>query len=115
MASEFKVSAGEVGPIVISTQINVRNEKQELTAFPKKVAELTAFARNDSGQPIRYARFCVQTGRRAKGCDFEFWTSGVWMPGEELLWMLDKRARPGIEKPTSVTLRRFKTVKDPQP
>ena len=71
--------------------------KEELTAFPRKVAELTASARNDSGQPIRYAQFCVQAARRMKGCDFQLKTHEVWKPGEELVWTLDGHARRGIE------------------
>ena len=104
-ANEFRLSADGVGPIVISVQVNVRNAKEELTAFPRKVAELTAFARNDSGQPIRYAQFCVQAARRTKGCDFKFWVNEIWEPGEELKWMLDGRANRGIEAPTVMLLK----------
>ena len=111
MATEFRLSRGEVGPIVVSMQVHIRNAKGELTAFPRQVAEFTASARNDSQQPIRYAKFCVQTGRRAKGCDFEFWSNQAWMPGEELLWMIDKRARPGMDKAATVMLVKLKTLK----
>jgi hypothetical protein len=108
--TEFRFNAGELGPIVLSVQIKIRYAKEELTAFPKKVAELTVNGLNDSGQPIGYMKFCVQAGRRTKGCDFQFWTSQVWMPGEKLLWMVDKPARPGIEKPTTIILVKFKSV-----
>lgn len=100
MAGEFRLSADGVGPIVMSVQVSVRNEKNELTAFPRKVAELTAVARNDSGQPIRYAQFCVQAARRTQGCDFRLWTVRVWEPGEELTWMIDGKAPRGIENAT---------------
>mgnify|MGYP001493655421 CR=1 FL=1 len=89
-------------------QIQIRDAKQALTAFPKHVAELTASARNDSGQPILYAKFSVQAGRRAKGCDFEFWSNQIWMPGKELLWMIDKHARPGMERGATVFLVKVK-------
>ncbi|PYS11404.1 MAG: hypothetical protein DMG15_17880 [Acidobacteria bacterium] len=36
-------------------EVHVRNTNDNLTAFPRKVAELTASAQN-SGQPIRYAK-----------------------------------------------------------
>jgi hypothetical protein len=96
-ANEFRLSKDDVGPIVISMKVDVRNAKEELTAFPHKVAELTASARNDSGQPIRYAKFCVQAARRMKGCDFKLKTRELWKPGEELVWTLDGHARRGIE------------------
>ena len=108
MATEFSLSDGETGPIVVSMQVHVRNEKAELTAFPKQIAEFTASARNDSEQPIRYAKFCVQTGRRAKGCDFEFSNKWIWMPGEEINWMIDKHARPGMDKAATVILLEIK-------
>ena len=108
MAAEFSLSDGETGPIVVSMQIHVRNEKEELTAFPKQIAEFTASARNDTEKPIRYAKFCVQTGRRAKGCDFEFWNKWIWMPGEELTWMIDKHARPGMDQAAKVMLLEIK-------
>ena len=41
MATEFSLSDGETGPIVVSMQIHVRNEKEELTAYPKQIAEFT--------------------------------------------------------------------------
>jgi hypothetical protein len=109
MASEFRLSDGEIGPIVVSMQIHVREQKEELVAYPKHVAEFTASARNDSGMPIRFAKFCVQTGRRQKGCDFQFSNKWVWMPGEEIVWMIDKHARPGMEKAATVMLLEVKT------
>lgn len=113
MANDFRLSADGVGPIVVSMQINVRNAKEELTAFPRKVAELTASARNDSGQPIRYAKFCVQAARRTKGCDFQLWTNEVWEPGEELVWTIDGHARRGIEKATIMLVKLKKDVQKP--
>ncbi len=96
-AGEFRLSAEGMGPIVVSMTVNVRNGKEELTAFPRRVAELTARARNDSGMPIQRVRLCVQAERRTKGCDFQLWSNDVWQPGEELVWMVDKPAKRGIE------------------
>src|SRR2546427_11278439 len=95
IASEFQLRKDGGGPIVISMKIDVRNEKDELTAFPRKVAELTLSARNDSGQEITYSKFCVQAERRMKGCDFQLKTpkKKVWQPGEELGLTLAARAR----------------------
>ena len=45
-----------IGPTNVSMEVHVRNTNDNLTAFPRKVAELTASAQNDSGQPIRYAK-----------------------------------------------------------
>lgn len=99
LAADFRLNADGVGPFVVSVHVDLRNEKDELTAFPRKVAELTASARNDSGHPIRYAKFCVQAARRTKGCDFNLRVND-WKPGEELVWTVDKRARRGIDKPS---------------
>ena len=106
-AYESRVSKQGVGPIAVSVKVNIRNAKDRLTAFPRKVAELTASARNDSGQRIDHARFCVQSERRMKGCDFELKTHTVWWPGEELVWTLDGRVHRGIDNPriTIVELR----------
>ena len=99
MASEIRLDTEGAGPIVVSMQVNIREAKKELTAFPRKVAELSVSARNDSGQPIRYAKFCVQAARRTKGCDFQLWINNVWRPGEELVWLVDGAAARGIETP----------------
>ncbi len=106
-ASEFRLERGGVGPFVISMNIEVKNKREELTAFPEKMAEVTARIRNESGQPIRYARFCVQAPARTKGCDFQIWTNEVWQPGEELTWMVRGKAPRGI-KDASVVLLRLK-------
>jgi hypothetical protein len=98
-AEELRLNKNGVGPIAVSMKIDIRNAKEELTAFPKKVAELTVSARNDSGQPIRHARLCVQAERRMSGCDFSLNTHTVWMPGEELMWTLDGPAHRGIDNP----------------
>ena len=78
------------------------------------MAELTASARNESGQPIEQATLCVQAERRMKGCDFKLKTHGVWQPDEELVWTLDKRAQRGIENP-KVTLLELKGAAAPSP
>src|SRR3989442_2811300 len=77
-ADEFQLTKDGIGPINVSMEVHVRNAKDNLTAFPRQVAELTASARNDSGQPIRYAKFCVQAARRMKGCDFQFSIKRAW-------------------------------------
>ncbi len=104
-ASEFRLNPEGLGPIVVSMEVRVREANEELTAFPRKIAELDVVARNESGQPIRYAKFCVQAARRTKGCDFQLWTKRIWQPGEELLWMLDGRAPRGIDAPRIVLVK----------
>jgi hypothetical protein len=100
MADELQLSKDGVGPIFISMKVHVRDANDELTAFPRKLAELTLSARNDSGEPIGFVKFCVQAARRMKGCDFQAKTpKKVWEPGEELVWTLDGKARRGIENP----------------
>src|SRR5712691_3799621 len=96
---ELQLSKDGVGPIAVSMKVEIRNAKEELTAFPRKVAELTASARNESGQPIQEATLCVQAERRMKGCDFKLKTHAVWKPDEELVWTLDGRAHRGIDNP----------------
>ena len=108
MATEFRLSDGQTGPIVVSMEVHVREQKEELVAYPKHVAEFTATARNDSDQPIRHAKFCVQTGRRQKGCDFEFSNKWIWKPGEDMVWMIDRHARPGMEKNARIMLLEIK-------
>ena len=111
VATEFRLTGGEIGPIVVSMEVHIRNEKDKLVAEPRQIAEFTATARNESDQAIRYAKFCVQAGRRTKGCDFEFWSNQVWLPGEELLWMIDKHARPGIDMIGSAMILKLKIVR----
>ncbi len=107
-ADDFQLSKDGIGPITVSMEVHVRNAKDNLTAFPRQVAELTALARNDSGQAIRYAKFCVQAARRMKGCDFQFSIKRVWNPGEEITWTPDGRARRGIEN-ASIRLVKIET------
>jgi hypothetical protein len=97
-----------VGPFAVCVKVEIRNEKEELVAFPRKVAEVTASARNDSGQPIQQATFCVQAERRMKGCDFKLKTHAVWKPDEQLVWTLDGPAHRGIENP-KITITELKT------
>jgi len=111
-ADEFQLSKDGIGPINVSMEVHVRNAKDNLTAFPRQVAELTASARNDSGQPIRYAKFCVQAARRMKGCDFQFSIKGFWEPGEEITWTPDAHARRGIEH-SSIRLVKIQTTAVP--
>ena len=111
-ADEFQLSKDGIGPINVSMEVHVRNAKDNLTAFPRQVAELTASARNDSGQPIRYAKFCVQAARRMKGCDFQFSIKGFWEPGEEITWTPDAHAQRGIEH-SSIRLVKIQTTAVP--
>lgn len=97
VSSDFHLSMGGVGPIHISMKIQVRNDKEELAAYPVKKAEVRLTAINDSGKPIRYAKFCIQAMWRSKGCDFNLWTNQVWAPGEELTWNVRGNAPRGIE------------------
>jgi hypothetical protein len=97
LASDFHLSASGIGPIDISIKIQVRSDDGELTSYPRKKAEVVLTAINDSGKPIRYARFCIQAMWRTKGCDFSVWTNQVWVPGEELTWNVRGDAPRGIE------------------
>jgi hypothetical protein len=112
-AEEFLLADGGVGPIPVSLKIIIRNEKEELTAFPRKIVEITATARNDSGQRIRYAKFCVQSERRTDGCDFPFSINEVWEPGETIVWMIDGASRRGIER-ARITLMKVKVEQRPK-
>jgi hypothetical protein len=86
-AEEHRLTKDGVGPIVISTDIEMNG----------KEAELHASARNDSGEVIAYARFCIQRESEKKGCDFEL-SKNDWNPGEEMTWRPRKGpARKGIE------------------
>jgi hypothetical protein len=86
-AEEHRLTKDGIGPIVISTDIDVNG----------KDAVLHASARNDSGQVIAYARFCIQRESEKKGCDFEL-AKNDWNPGEEMTWKPQKGpARKGIE------------------
>jgi hypothetical protein len=96
-SGDFHLGMDGVGPIHISMKIQVRNATEELTAYPGKKAEVQLTALNDSGKPIRYARFCIQAMWRSKGCDFNLWTNQVWAPGEELTWNVRGNAPRGIE------------------
>ncbi|HLH31852.1 MAG TPA: hypothetical protein VKY31_11655, partial [Terriglobia bacterium] len=86
-----------IGPIDVAMKLDIRNDKAELSAFPRKKGELVVVAHNNSGLPISYAAFCVQAMWRTKGCDFKLWTNDVWQPGEELTWNLRGDAPRGIE------------------
>jgi len=113
-SGEYRLNANEIGPITFSSvRVRVRNAKQELTAFPQQVAELTATGRNDSEVIISNAKFCVQTGRRTSGCDFKLLINEPWFPGEELTWLIDKRARPGIDGPARIMILKLKTRDKP--
>jgi hypothetical protein len=79
-----------VGPIVVAPKFVVNGRD----------VQLIFSARNESGQPIASAKFCVQGENRQRGCDFELWTTAIWKPGEELSWApLYGRARPGTTSP----------------
>jgi hypothetical protein len=85
--TDFLLAKDGFGPIYMTIDINLNGDK----------AELKASARNDSGQPIRFARFCVAAKGRTRGCDFELWTTSVWKPGAVLTWPLLKgRPRSGL-------------------
>jgi hypothetical protein len=99
-SNEFRLTKDGVGPIVIVTDIKITG----------KEALLKASARNDSGQPIRFAKFCVAAEGRTKGCDFELWTTATWKAGEELTWTpLRGSAHVGLDK-ANVTLTEFDTA-----
>jgi S1-C subfamily serine protease len=104
-SAEVRVMEREgVGPILVSVRIDLSGNSSELHAA----------ALNDSGQPIAHAKFCVQTGTRTKGCDFEISTTALWKPGEELSWpTLKGKAKPETEIETyapRVTVMEFEKV-----
>lgn len=95
------VSSDGVGPIQVSTDLEVNG----------KTAELHASARNESGKLIAYARFCIQAKGQAKGCDFELWTTAPWKPGEELRWPALKGHYRGVQD-FSVAIKEFRAAPD---
>jgi hypothetical protein len=95
--TEFQLSKDGVGPVVVNVEVTINGRE----------AQLKASARNDSGQPIRHAKFCVSAEQRTKGCDFQIWTTRTWKTGEELNWApLKGPARKGIDN-VRVTIMEF--------
>jgi hypothetical protein len=85
--TDFLLARDGVGPIFMTIDINVTGD----------TAEMKASARNDSGQPIHFAKFCIVGKGRTRGCDFELWTTAIWKPGERLIWSpLKRRWRPEL-------------------
>jgi hypothetical protein len=93
----FQLEKDGFGPIKVSMKIEVKDERKDLNDFPVRMAEITARARNESGQPIRHAKLCIQSPFRSKGCDFELSTKDVWKPGEQLTWLARGKAAYQIE------------------
>src|SRR5262249_37739945 len=75
-AEEHKLSKDGVGPIVLSTTVQVDG----------KNAVLRVSGRNEAGESIAYVKFCIQPAGQTKGCDFELWTRAPWKHGEDLTW-----------------------------
>jgi hypothetical protein len=105
IASDFQLEKDGLGPIKVSMKIEVIRERKDLNDFPVRRAEITATARNESGQPIRRAKLCIQAPFRSKGCDFELPTKDVWKPGERLTWVAHGKAPYRIEEARIVLLK----------
>ena len=82
LANDFRLSKDGVGPVIVSMKIDIVGDTKEFDPFPRKKAEITMTAQNESGLPIRYASLCVQAMWLTKGCDFQVSTHEVWQPGE---------------------------------
>jgi hypothetical protein len=74
-AEDLRLSKNGVGPVSISTQISVKKGK----------AHIVASARNESGRPIRSARFTLRSTTRSS-CAFDLWTTREWAAGETWKW-----------------------------
>jgi hypothetical protein len=105
IASDFQLEKDGLGPIKVSMKIEVVDERKDLNDFPVRMAEITTKARNESGQPIRRAKLCIQAPFRSKGCDFELSTKDVWKPGEQLTWLAHGKAAYRIEDARIVVLK----------
>jgi hypothetical protein len=86
----YALSKDGIGPFTMRTWVDVRG----------KEATFTGSARNDSGQSIRQASWCVQGIHQQSGCAFSLWTTGVWEPGETLEWNVTAPAGNGLPKHT---------------
>lgn len=75
---EFTLSKNGIGPIAMTSHVRMVGTQ----------AELTASARNDTGQAIRRAEWCVQGAKQKGGCAFALWTTEPWQPGEAIEWKI---------------------------
>jgi hypothetical protein len=73
-AEDFSLSSSGIGPITVHTTLT----------YSGKGERLVVAADNDSGQIIPYVKLCVKA--QIKGCLFEMWTTGPWLPGAEVDW-----------------------------
>src|SRR5215468_1213465 len=105
IASDFQLEKGGLGPIKVSMKVEVVDERKDLNDFPVRMAEITVKPRNESGQPIRRAKLCIQAPFRSKGCDFELPTKDAWKPGEQLTWLAHGKAAYRIEDARLVLLK----------
>ena len=85
----FSLSLNGTGPVALSVSIRVRSGR----------ATLNASATNDSGTPIHYAEFCVQSSQPQDGCRFTLSTTEVWQPEEKLVWQESGPATKGSDRP----------------
>jgi len=84
---QYTWSTDGIGPIAMYTCVQVDG----------KQATFTGTARNDSGQTIRQASWCVipPKGRESE-CAFNLWTTKPLAPGETMEWHLTGAARRGL-------------------
>jgi hypothetical protein len=86
-APEFTVTKDGIGPIVMSTCVELIGNS----------AIFSGSARNDSGQAIAHAEWCVKAASQgSSGCAFSLWTTGVWQPGEAQEWTVTGPAVRGL-------------------
>jgi hypothetical protein len=83
---QYTWSTDGIGPIAMRTCVQVDG----------KQATFTGTARNDSGQNIRRASWCVLPPKQQDGCAFSLWTTGPFAPGQTLEWNITGPARRGF-------------------
>jgi hypothetical protein len=94
-AIEYTLSKDGIGPFTMKTCVVVKG----------KQATFTGTARNDSGQAIRQASWCVLAPKQESGCAFTPWTIGPLPPGQTLNWNITGPAGRGLPKHTVVLSR----------
>ena len=75
-AQQYNLSKDGIGPISLKLQAEGKGKK----------AKVTAICRNDSAQPIRWAKFCLRGPFTKSGCDWTFQTVNRLPPGQDVSW-----------------------------
>jgi hypothetical protein len=89
-ADEYTISKDGIGPFIMKTFVSVDG----------KVATFSGSARNDSGQSVRQAAWCVQGSRQHSGCALSLWTTAIWKAGETIEWNVTAPAGYGLPQHT---------------